>query len=131
MPPRKRTQRWREEPDKSMRRATTRIRGAGGMLEQDLQDAIVEMCQWFGLYVYHPYDSRRSTSGYPDLTIIAKGGVMFRELKTEKGHLRPDQAKVLELLRLSGQDAGVWRPSDLALGNIRQELQEFSRRKPK
>lgn len=128
MPPRKRVQHWREEPDKSVRRATTRLPAGGAMTENQLQETIVEMCKWFSLFVYHTYDSRNSTSGFPDLVIIAAGGVMYRELKTENAKLRPDQSDVLALLRLSGQDAAVWRPSDLALGNIRQELQELARK---
>lgn len=125
MPSRK-TERWRTEPDKQVRRATTRVRQSG-MLEADLQNTIIEMCGWFGLYVYHTHDSRKSAGGFPDLVIIGDHGVLYRELKTEKGHLSKDQAEVLERLRKAGQDAAVWRPSDLALGAIRGELQIFSK----
>lgn len=41
---------------------------------------------------YHPFDSRRSNPGYPDLTIALKDGrVLWVELKTTKGKLASAQ----------------------------------------
>jgi len=62
--------------------------------------------------VYHTHDSRRSEPGYPDVTVCGPRGVLFRELKAERGRLSPDQRVWLERLREAGGDAAVWRPVD-------------------
>lgn len=53
---------------------------------------------------------QRST-GWPDLTLI-RDRVVFRELKAQRGRLRPDQALVIGALERAGADVGIWRPSD-------------------
>lgn len=53
--------------------------------------------------------------GWPDLVLLRRRDrrALFRELKGEDKELAPRQAAVLDLLRACGQDAGVWRPSDM------------------
>lgn len=52
-------------------------------------------------------------AGYPDLTLAHPDlGLMFREVKTDTGELRPTQRDWLCLLHAAGADAGVWRPQD-------------------
>ena len=46
-------------------------------------------------------------AGYPDLTLARDGVVLFAELKTQAGRLRPEQQRWLEIL-----DGEVWRPND-------------------
>jgi hypothetical protein len=60
--------------------------------------------------------------GYPDLTLVGKGGVLFRELKAAKGVLKPEQRLWLAALEEAGADAGVWRPVDLQSGRIEAEI---------
>ena len=38
--------------------------------------------------------------------------VLVRELKDERGDLKPEQVEWLEALAVGGLDVGVWRPSD-------------------
>ena len=66
----------------------------------------------WGLW-YHPYDSRRSTSGFPDLTMvnIERGLAVMAELKTERGIVSPEQRGWLVGLRAAGIYAPLWRPS--------------------
>jgi hypothetical protein len=71
---------------------------------------------------YHPRDSRRSASGWPDWCLVGPGGVLFRELKTVKGKVTPAQDEWLCALTDAGQDAGVWRPDSLLDGTIALEL---------
>lgn len=92
------------------------------MSENELLDHVRRITIQLGLLVHHAYDSRRSDPGLPDLIILSPKGVLWRELKTEKGRLRPMQARWLETLTRNGSDAGVWRPTDLINGTIVREL---------
>lgn len=75
-----------------------------------------------GLLAYHTKDSRRSAKGYPDWTIVGKRGVLFRELKTQRGKVTREQQAWLDALSAAGQDACVWRPEDLLSGRMAREL---------
>ncbi|MBW8025317.1 VRR-NUC domain-containing protein [Clavibacter michiganensis subsp. michiganensis] len=80
--------------------------------EEDFQKRIIDLAQRAGWLVYHTHDSRRSQKGFPDLVLVhaTRGLVLFRELKTEKGTLRPEQRTWIHDLTEAGQDAAVWRP---------------------
>jgi len=92
------------------------------MSEAELMANVRQLCRLLGLRVYHTYDSRRSDPGFPDLVIVGPGAVLYRELKTERGRLRPEQREWLEALRTAGQDADVWRPGDWLSGEIGRQL---------
>ncbi|MGI8994178.1 MAG: VRR-NUC domain-containing protein [Nocardioidaceae bacterium] len=82
------------------------------MTERQLLDALRDACKWAGLLVYHTHDSRRSERGYPDLCIVGPVGLLFRELKAERGRLTTDQQLWLDRLTEAGANAAVWRPAD-------------------
>ncbi|MGH6656553.1 MAG: VRR-NUC domain-containing protein, partial [Actinocrinis sp.] len=84
------------------------------MTEAALQGAVIGMCRLFQVAWYHTYNSRRSAPGWPDLALCGTRKLIFRELKTETGHLKPEQEQWGLMLRAAGQDWGVWRPADLA-----------------
>lgn len=90
------------------------------MSEAQFQQRIIDYCQLRGLLVFHDNDSRRDRAGYPDLTIVGDHGVIFAELKTDTGKLRPDQETWLLRLRRAGSTAYVWRPSqwDLVISRL-------------
>jgi hypothetical protein len=95
------------------------------MTEEQFQTAVLELAQLSGYGVrYHNPDSRRSQAGFPDLVLgsSSRRRVLFRELKTDAGKLRPAQIVCLEILTLAGLDAAVWRPEDLRSGRITREL---------
>lgn len=114
------------------------------MAEDDLLTAVIDMAHLFGLTVAHFRPARvvdrrtgRETwrtpvqadgKGYPDLTIVGPGGVLFRELKSATGPTTPEQLAWLRNLRTAGADAGTWRPADLRTGRIQRELRAL--RKP-
>ena len=78
--------------------------------EKDFQAQVVEMAQDMGWLVYHPYDSRHSQKGYPDLTMVRKERVIWAELKSEYGTVTGVQRLWLKALPM-GQ-VFVWRPKD-------------------
>ncbi|MCQ9367356.1 VRR-NUC domain-containing protein [Brevibacterium sp. 91QC2O2] len=107
-----------------MKAADYRALQARSWTEAQFQSQVVAMARSLGWMSYHTHDSRRSDPGFPDLCLVHPGRarVMWRELKTETGRLRPAQRDWLGALADAGQDAGVWRPSDLVSGRIGREL---------
>jgi len=97
------------------------------MSEAQLLAAVRQACRTLGLLCYHTYDSRRSDPGFPDLVIVGER-VIYRELKTERGRVRPEQSVWLDALTAAGQDADIWRPRDLHSGRIASELASLRRR---
>ena len=83
------------------------------MLEVDFQQAVQDLCKTLGLLYYHTHNSRRSVPGFPDLVIVGPCGVLWRELKTERGRVTRDQQKWIDGLREAGENVAVWRPSDM------------------
>lgn len=80
--------------------------------ERDLQAAVCKLARHLGCLVYHTHDSRRSEPGFPDLVIVGRKGLMFRELKTRAGVLSEPQRVWLGKLSAAEADAAVWRPAD-------------------
>lgn len=95
----------------------------GGLVtEKELLTHVRKIAKDLGVLTYHTHDSRRSEPGFPDIVALTKNGVLWRELKTAKGRLSPEQRVWLDTLTRAGQDAGVWRPADLMDGTITREL---------
>ena len=95
------------------------------MRESQLQDVIIQLCRILGVAWYHPYSSRRSVPGWPDLALCGPSGFILRELKTQTGHLSEDQQRWGWMLRHAGVDWDVWRPADLHSGRVQRELMEI------
>ena len=86
-------------------------------LRQMLRDDFTGRLLW-----QHNSDSRRAHRGFPDWVIAGPGGVLWRELKREGKHPTEEQDAWLCMLTDAGEDADVWRPSDLYSGRIAREL---------
>ena len=81
--------------------------------EAGFQCAVIELATLLGWKVFHVYDSRRSEAGYPDLTCVKGQRIIFAELKTDVGRVRPAQREWLAALAgVPGVLACVWRPRD-------------------
>jgi hypothetical protein len=80
--------------------------------ERDFQAAVCELAKTLGCLVYHTHDSRRSEAGFPDLVIVGRHGVMFRELKTATGRVTPEQDRWITFLARGDANVAVWRPQD-------------------
>ncbi len=119
--------------------------------EAELQSAIIELAQRYGWLVHHARPARnvrgwstpiQGDSGFPDLVLAKNGCVLFAELKSERGRLRPEQRAWMQVL--DGEREGallpdqrrvlrpihdggwvaivVWRPSDWLSGEIESLL---------
>lgn len=106
--------------------------------EDRLLAAVLSLCKLNHLTVAHFRPAQSKTGrwltavqgdgkGYPDLTIIGPGGVMWRELKSATGAVSPSQRVWLDVLTAAGADAGVWKPRDLTSGRIAAELSALRR----
>jgi hypothetical protein len=86
--------------------------------EADWMGFVVSLATLRGWSVFHPYDSRRSTAGWPDLALVRGGTLILAELKTEKGKLSKAQEGWIAALEAVAVRTGgavlvrVWRPSD-------------------
>lgn len=85
--------------------------------ERDLSSAVVELARLGGYKHYHTFDSRRSTHGFPDYVFAharREPRLIFAELKSETGKVRPEQKEWLDALStIPGVTVHLWRPSDL------------------
>ena len=79
------------------------------------------LCAQLGIRWYHAHDSRRSVPGWPDLVLVGNS-IIFRELKSATGTLRPEQHDWRDVLCVAGADWAIWRPADLESGRIEAEL---------
>lgn len=122
-------------------RATTTRRASHSqrpaLTEAQFQAAVIELAQRCGWLTHHEYDSRRSAPGFPDLTLThpATGRVIFAELKTSRGRLRPEQRTWLwALARNPGVEVALWRPvswPEIEAALIRGErLTTYTERQP-
>jgi len=80
------------------------------------------LCKVLGIRYFHPHDARRSVPGWPDLALLGRRGLAFRELKSATGIITPQQREWGYAFRTAGFDWDVWRPCDLASGRITTEL---------
>lgn len=99
----------------------------GAMTEAEFQKHVTDYCDLIGLKWHHEVDSRKSKSGFPDLVIAGVGGVIFVELKTEKGPLKKEQKEWISRLEQAGAEVNVWRPSHL--DEIHARLSELAGRR--
>lgn len=90
---------------------------SSGMLEADFQEAILGHAKRLGWRAFHPYDSRKSRAGWPDLALWHPSGapLHLRELKVPPNRPTPAQAETLHELELvadHGFTVGLWTPAD-------------------
>jgi hypothetical protein len=73
--------------------------------------------QWKAIQDAADADPRRgrewSDNGWPDITLwhVTQQRLVFVELKTERGTVRPEQRERLISLAGAGSDVRIWRPS--------------------
>lgn len=97
--------------------------------EDSFEDTVIELAMRRGWRVHAERRARtkdkwvtpiKGHKGYVDLTMVRQGIIIFAELKSHRGRLRPDQKLWLAALEdakaiLSGTvEVYVWRPKDWA-----------------
>ncbi len=92
------------------------------MSEANLQACIEQLARYRGWRSYHTHDSRRSQAGFPDLVLVKNDRILWRELKTMTGRMRPEQTAWLTDLEAAGADTAIWRPIDWLNGTIDRDL---------
>jgi hypothetical protein len=89
------------------------VKGEYVLSEKEWQRQVLDLALLYGWrHAYHTFDSRRSSSGWPDLCLVRER-VVFAELKSEKGKVSAAQADWLAALEAAGAETYVWRPSDV------------------
>jgi hypothetical protein len=98
--------------------------------EREWQRHVMDVATRLGWLFYHAPDNKpvngrvqNITPGFPDLVLVKAPRIVYAELKRETGKLSPAQEKWLYLLRACGQEAYVWRPSNLndVIATLRQK----------
>lgn len=77
--------------------------------EKRWQWQVINHAEAQGWRVYHTFDSRRSSPGFPDLVLVRER-VIFAELKSRKGRLSKAQECWLKALRDAKAEVYVWMP---------------------
>lgn len=74
---------------------------------------VLQFARLMGWAVFHPYDSRRSTAGFPDIVAVRRTRVLFVELKSATGRMRAEQIVWATTLAAVGGavEHHVWRPT--------------------
>jgi len=104
---------YRDEDEDAHSADLVRGRTAGRLTEAQWQRRVIDLAGWCGWLAYHPFDSRRSTAGWPDLALVRDGRLVLAELKSEAGRVSPEQRTWLaELSSVAGVETYLWRPSD-------------------
>ena len=90
-----------------------RLMGLAEPLEADFQASVIELAGVLGWLSYHTHDSRRSSPGYPDLTLVRDDRLLFAELKRGRRKPTDPQTAWLEALgKAKRVSAHVWRPAN-------------------
>ncbi len=90
--------------------------------EAGFLDTVIRLAQLMGWRTAHfrPAMTRNGrwitalsgdAKGWPDLVLVRER-LLFAELKTDKGSLRPEQKQWIEWLKAAGYTVHVWRPRD-------------------
>jgi len=93
------------------------------LTERQWQAQVLNLANLGDWRVFHPLTAQKKGAwatfqsghkGYPDLTLVKPSeGILFVELKTERGKLSDDQIEWRDRIRAAGGEWHLWRPSDI------------------
>jgi hypothetical protein len=117
---------------------SVKAKSRGGLpkiTEKEFMAQIKDLATMMRWTWFHPYDSRRSTPGLPDLLLVRPPRIIFAELKVKSGFVTPSQKQWLDLLGgCPGVETYLWTPGhwpeiQVALAPGKKESRtEFDRR---
>ena len=81
--------------------------------EAPLMAKVKKLAVLYGFRYYHTRNSRRSDEGYPDVTMVKGGRLIYAELKSKTGTVDPEQWEWLRDLAAADAETYVWRPAEL------------------
>lgn len=84
-----------------------------GPTEAQWQSEVLRLARRFGWRTYHTRVSFGSAKGFPDLVLIKPPRLVFAELKSDGGAIKPEQQEWITDLEVSGVEAYLWRPRDI------------------
>ena len=92
--------------------------------EKEFQGQVLDLARLSSWLCYHTHDSRRSAPGFPDLVLVRPPRLVFAELKSEEGRIKPEQKVWLEALSncTEAPESHLWRPRNL------EEVQQILKR---
>ena len=96
--------RYRPQPD-----VASAMTSPWSPTEKQFQSLVTDLAGRHGFACFHPFDSRRSAVGWPDLVLCNPPRLLFLELKVGKYQATDDQLRWLHLLDECGQEAYVVR----------------------
>jgi hypothetical protein len=86
----------------------------GLVTERDLTGYVRDVASACGWRRYHTWLSKHSPAGFPDEVLVRPPRIIFAELKSASGRLKPEQEAWLEALQqVPGVEIFVWRPGDM------------------
>ncbi len=83
--------------------------------EAQFQDWVIRTAisyEWDKELIFHPKVSFGSQSGWPDLSMVKGGRMIFLELKGPGGKPTPAQEKWIAAMKAAGQQVDVYWPKD-------------------
>jgi hypothetical protein len=80
--------------------------------EREFMAQVVELAKLRGWRIFHPFDSRHSVAGFPDLLLIRKYALIVAELKVGKRQLTQEQLGWLDAFDGASVRSYCWRPTD-------------------
>jgi hypothetical protein len=94
------------------------------MSEATLLTSVRQMAKLGKWLAFHDTDSRRNNPGLPDLVLLhpETGRLLFVELKSATGRIRPEQQQWIDALHRGGHTVRVWRPEQWHDGTIARAL---------
>jgi hypothetical protein len=98
--------------------------------ELELHRQVVMLAARHDVQLHHAHHPVRDRPGFPDLVLLGTAAAAFRELKSERGRLSPEQQQMGARSAAAGLDFDVWRPSDLENGRIELEIAALSGKRP-
>ncbi len=85
---------------------------APALTEKLFMRQVIELAKMYRWRCYHPFLSKWSEPGFPDLTLVRGDRLIFAELKTDRGPVSEKQKEWHALLERTPVEVYVWRPRD-------------------